>query len=870
MTRQQRRATLRETLERCGYSSALLSENFRVWSPELGVSPADIVAFTRADQQDMSTAAIVAEIVESIDEIHQRTLPNAVALAAPVALVALPDTLSLWAVSDDTDASHELVAAPIGDTSSIIARLGALDPESVRKIKESGAQTTLFPLDISLLSNVRNRSRRLLADIVENVVVRVSDAVDPSREVLSPRLVIGALAALMLRDKDIVSPNLQGGALIDVAAARFSGYFDWLSELSTEEQEIFDEIVRDLSYRVNFSALEPALVSDVYEQVLTTKATRREQGTFYTPPALARQILRAIPVEHLPDGERHVLDPACGSGTLLLAAAARLRELQPINLDSGSVHHYLVNHLRGYDRDHFATEITKLSLLMTALPIGNSWQVHTGDVLDKQLSNENRPSIIVSNPPWSYSRKRGRRQERADDFISWMLDNLREGGILSCVLPLSWLNSDTSKGTRELLLSRASLIEVWRLPSETFEQTSSAIAPAVIVAQKKTGAQTNRTFSLVKNVKGRHASVNRFLRGGQPDQAYLVQLGPTGEGILAGPVSRYLSKRSDLIRFDSVAIIRNGRPQKPGRPERSADETPIRELSSHRALPGFGEADPDDLLPVMFPEDFDKTSAGSIKHVLSKKVLVTAKRWISDDPWRVKVGYDLRGIAVRESFHIIVPNDAWHGWGGLSEEQRLYASMAVLGSGMCACWIDEHNPGRNIRTDVVKSLPFPNTQGAVAALARAGALMIEAARKKDLGALTAAGRHLEKTVAEVYELPEVVLQSIAENLAGHEAPEGIVRYPEKRNVDELEAFDEEDVPSYGQVLEVDEERGLRIWVSGVTPESGCWVGIPHSISGWFCQPEIDFYVSGSLEDLTSAEYRLHFFDWVSDLGQATA
>ncbi|MEV4007739.1 N-6 DNA methylase, partial [Actinomadura sp. NPDC049753] len=815
---------------------------------------------------DMSTAAVVAEIVDSVREIRQHTLPNAVALAAPVALVALPDTLSLWAVSDEANASRELVTAPIGETGPVIARLAALDPESVRKIKESGAQTTLFPLDISLLNNARSRSHRLLADIVEDVVVRVSDAVDPSREVLSPRLVIGALAALMLRDKDIVSPNLQGGALIDVAAARFSGYFDWLSELSAEEQEVFDEIVGDLSSRVNFSALEPALVSDVYEQVLTTKATRREQGTFYTPPALARQIMKTIPVEHIPDGERHVLDPACGSGTLLLAAAARLRELQPTNIDSGSVHRYLVNHLRGYDRDHFATEITKLSLLMTALPIGNSWQVHTGDVLDAQLSSENRPSIIVSNPPWSYSRKRGRRQERADDFILWMLDNLREGGILSCVLPLSWLNSDTSRNTRELLLSRASLIEVWRLPSEIFEQTSSAIAPAVIVAQKKESSKDSRTFSLVKNVKGNNSSVSRFLRNGQPDQAYIVQLGPTGEGILAGPVSRHLSKRSDLISFETATIVRNGRPQKPGRPERSASETPIRELSSHRALPGFGEADPDDLLPVRFPEDFDKTSAGSIKHVLRKKVLVTAKRWISDDPWRLKVGYDLRGIAVRESFHIIVPNDAWPGWGELSEEQRLYASMAVLGSGMCACWIDEHNPGRNVRTDVVKSLPFPNTTEAIAALAQAGALMVEAVRREDSSAIAAAGQKLERTVADVYKLPEVVRQSIAENLAGHAAPEGTVRYPAKGDAGEIETLSEESVPSYGQVLEVDDERGLRVWVSGVTTDSGSWVGIPRGISGWFCQPDIDFQVSGSLDDLTSADYRLHFFDWVSDPG----
>src|SRR5581483_3969377 len=125
-----------------------------------------------------------------------------------------------------------------------------------------------------------------------------------------------------------------------------------------------------------------------------------------------------------------------------------------------------------YDQDAFATEVTKLSLLMTALPVGNSWQVEAADVLTQSFAADRRPSVIVSNPPWQYSRQNMREGERANHFLDWMLANLAPNGILACILPLSWLNSRTSRPMREKLLAQASLLEVWRLPESTFDQTS--------------------------------------------------------------------------------------------------------------------------------------------------------------------------------------------------------------------------------------------------------------------------------------------------------------------------------------------------------------------------------------------------------------
>jgi hypothetical protein len=92
----------------------------------------------------------------------------------------------------------------------------------------------------------------------------------------------------MVRDKSS-SPWLHGGAIIDAAEQRFPSYFRWLNNVSNADREALDLVVGYLSGQVNFASLEPAMVSDVYERALINTSRRREQGTYYTPPELAKQ-----------------------------------------------------------------------------------------------------------------------------------------------------------------------------------------------------------------------------------------------------------------------------------------------------------------------------------------------------------------------------------------------------------------------------------------------------------------------------------------------------------------------------------------------------------------------------------------------------
>src|SRR6185436_2071753 len=66
-----------------------------------------------------------------------------------------------------------------------------------------------------------------------------------------------------------------------------------------------------------------------------TKAARRSQGVYYTPPEIVRHILE-LTIEPLLSETKgsqplRILDPSCGAGEFLAAAFQRLRESRGID-----------------------------------------------------------------------------------------------------------------------------------------------------------------------------------------------------------------------------------------------------------------------------------------------------------------------------------------------------------------------------------------------------------------------------------------------------------------------------------------------------------------------------------------------------------
>jgi len=863
-TRDERLSALRSVIEGFGYGDQEIVERFPIWRPGQDTVHPDYVAFTHPDQRDLSTSAIVAQVVDGQDEIHSLWLPAAADFAAPALLIALPDRISAWTSGVDGVAANEVLSVPVTAPATMASRLRMLTPSAIAQAKYAGFQHTLFPIGIDVLNASRQRARSYLTEQVETALTALGGIDDPRVDELVPKLVIGALATLMIRDKTYYNnlADTSVSALIDIAQQRFSGYFDWLSDLTPDQFDAFNRLVTTLGVSINFAGLEPAMVSDVYEQALFTKVQRREQGAYYTPPQLAEQILNVIPLEHMEPGRRFILDPACGSGTMLLAAAKRLTQIQAEPVDSRQWHTYLTSHLRGYDSDPLATEITKLCLLMTALPLGNHWNVEVFDTLDVQLPADERPSLIVSNPPWKFEREPLGSIERAHLFLSWMLNNLADDGFLACVVPLSWLNRNNSSESRYELLQGATLLEAWRLPSSLFHNTRPTTAPAVIIAQKAKAGHAQGRVTIVKAV--RDSSLATFLKRGIADEAYLVEPGKYAQRLTFGPLSRAMSALTDFTTIGDIAEIRNGRPARPKRAPRTEQDATHHELGSLRKLHAFSPIDPQLLTPVRYPDDYDSANP-SDERVRAHKVVVTAKTFATQNPWRINVGYDQYGASLREMFHMIIPDEQWDPWSRLTEIQRFDALMAVLGSGLASSLIDETEPTRNISTRRIASIPFPRDIRSIRTLAGVGRQVSEAVAGGDDDRIASAVQELEGTVNQIYRLSPVAQAVIAKRLAGAPGFDGTIRYPamDEQPADVPKDRLSTDLPSFGQVLGAGED-GLLLWISGVTESEGVRVPAPPQIPGWLCEGGADFRVEGDLSNLQAAHFGFHVYDWLTE------
>ncbi len=169
--------------------------------------------------------------------------------------------------------------------------------------------------------------------------------------------------------------------------------------------------------------LHPVITQDPPSFAFVQGTTRKETGSYYTPPALVGELVRTalVPVmeralaSHRADPRGallglRVLDPACGSGHFLLAAARRLAaELARLESDTDAYSELAWQHalrvvvqhcLYGVDRNALAVELCRTALWIEAVAPGKPLtfldaRIRHGDsltgMLDASLMDEGIP-----------------------------------------------------------------------------------------------------------------------------------------------------------------------------------------------------------------------------------------------------------------------------------------------------------------------------------------------------------------------------------------------------------------------------------------------------------------------------------------------
>jgi len=253
--------------------------------------------------------------------------------------------------------------------------------------------------------------------------------------------------------------------------------------------------------------------------------TRKNLGAFYTKPEAAK-LLATLAIDRW---DVKVLDPACGSGTLLVEAYQRKAALAP-PMSKEELHRRLINDIWGIDVMHFASHMTSMNL--TAQNIESSLRPHvlsqdgiktmiesavgkaaedppkgTEGSLTRwlELMREERiPNdfdVVIMNPPFTRRERIPAKKEDLEKLVPEVKGKtgywayfviaadklLKENGTLAIVIPEEFFVGRSAESVRKYLLQKGySFQYVIRTAAEVAFSESALYRDYLVVLRKGT------------------------------------------------------------------------------------------------------------------------------------------------------------------------------------------------------------------------------------------------------------------------------------------------------------------------------------------------------------------------------------------------
>lgn len=158
----------------------------------------------------------------------------------------------------------------------------------------------------------------------------------------------------------------------------------FLGFISPDNMHVLEEVV-ELFNAYDFAEVDYDVIGDAYQWVLLYFAPEKaKEGEIYTPREVIRLIVRLLDPE---DGSL-VLDPACGSGAMLIESRDYL-----VNKLSGKAPSL---ELVGQERNEIIAIIANMNLILHGIP---DYKIYVGDSLLNPRFD--RADYVIANPPWN-------------------------------------------------------------------------------------------------------------------------------------------------------------------------------------------------------------------------------------------------------------------------------------------------------------------------------------------------------------------------------------------------------------------------------------------------------------------------------------
>jgi len=249
----------------------------------------------------------------------------------------------------------------------------------------------------------------------------------------------------------------------------------------------------------------------VIYQALSKEGKKAETGSYYTPSSIVESIVK----EYVSDQSKRILDPCCGSGQFLLFAADMLSQFG---------NEKVLENIWGCDVDELAVRIARLNLLLNCKDQDDvSPHIYCLNSIsegcdifsrDQRILKEDFFDLVVTNPPWGSKIVKSEIHQLSSVFpfiksgeaFSYFLAKgtslLKKEGVLSYILPESFLNVKIHSDIREYLLKKATLKKIMFL-DRVFKNVFTPvirfdIQKTQFPKKHKIEVQNGKTFKIVQ------------------------------------------------------------------------------------------------------------------------------------------------------------------------------------------------------------------------------------------------------------------------------------------------------------------------------------------------------------------------------------
>jgi len=854
----------------CSYENDWFLTDYRYYHEKNKTDSVDLIVFSEKHQRNLDTACI------AIGDYNKRQSPSDIfelarrfaLTSAPYSFIIIDNFVHFYLNKEINKPILEDECAVTEFTQKLTEHKNKYEPERLLLQKKS-------PHLLQLKLFAEQATRESLVSAFEDAEVNAINhfKILESKEERSKflNLIFQVFAAKVLEDKRIISGKADNvNELLINAHDKFKRYFNFRA-LGNREWEIAQFIFLIFNqHNIIFDSVTNEMLGFSYENLFVEKKTRELLKIYYTPPRIAKELVERIPFENIRPEKLHVLDTSSGSGTLLIAACQRIKEILPVNESQEGQHEYITSHIHGIDKDQRSVGLAKVQLLLNNLPNGNSWDIKKHDFLEIK-SLDFQPAVILTNPPFGEKTRAKGRFELAAKFFEKCSDLLFEGGYIGILLPASFRDKNTCQKLRKNLIENFDILELWDIPRHIFKYSDTTVN--VLIAQK---IKRNLHFP-IRSRYVHHDSRNDYLKSGKINYSYLqntedLLLEEKKLIIVNHPMQHILKQIMQRCKFTigKISEVFNGiQPGKEGRQRCLAkDLNALKERWGNKEFDFWLNGARNCLEPfniswqtqqdekyIYYLPTFLRTPCEKHENDFRKpgKIILNTNR-PPDSGWRIygaiDEGINGKGFFPSNGLYCITPKS----------DLSLEEIVAVINSPISNIYIDYLTRKQQFSTKNVESIPFPSfsdmERTQIISIVQS-IMQLNRNNDNNIKNIQNLISKLDDLIFKAYGITNSEIKEIFTFLGGNNMRPGrewkFKELDKENNVSERPEFSDQefDFDRYqkskiitGSTINVDNNkiRLFLIGVDGFDYEDETWISIPVEMPGWALRPGVSFEV----------------------------